>query len=59
VDGEETSDIRTGAPDGATGGSTAAFVGRRNPAGLVFAVLCFAVVIGIVAVGLSVLVTSK
>ena len=57
--GEETSDVRTGSPDGATGGTTAAFGGRRNPAGLVFAVLCFAVVIGIVAVGLYVLVNSK
>ena len=41
--GEETSDVYTGSPDGSTGGTTAGFGGRRNPAGLVFAVLCFAV----------------
>jgi hypothetical protein len=58
--GDEIPDIGAGMPEDSTrGGATAAPGARRNPAGLVFAVLCFAVVIGIVAIGLYVMVTSK
>ena len=40
-------------------GGRAALTTRRNPAGLVLAVLCFGVVAAIVVIGLYVLLTSK
>ena len=56
--GDEVDDIGVGVDSG-HGGATAALGGtRRNPAGLVVAVVCFAIVAGIVVVGLSVMLTS-
>jgi hypothetical protein len=58
--GDEVDGIGSGLRAGGPSGATAAVgTGRRNPAGLALAVLCFAVVGAIVVVGLSVMLTSK
>ena len=46
-------------PEGAAGAATAAAGNHGHPAGLVLAVLSFAIAAGIVVVGLYVMVTSK
>lgn len=57
--GDEVADLGPGV-DGSHAGATAALGGaRRNPAGLVLAVVSFAVVAAIVLVGLYVMFTTK
>jgi hypothetical protein len=50
--------LATWTGDGVDGGP-GALTARRNPAGLVLAVLCFGIVAAIVVVGLYVMLTSK
>lgn len=57
--GAETEDIGADLPENATSGATAALGASRNPAGLILAVLSFAVVVGIVVLGLYVMLSSK
>ena len=57
--GDELDDIGADI-DSSHGGATAALGGaRRNPAGLVLAVVCFAIVAAIVVTGLYVMLTTK